>query len=58
MQRTQGYGARRRVVERTRSRMNRFCAVLVRWEKRTAKYEGSLHLACAYIALKRACLLG
>ena len=58
VQRTHGYRARRWVVERTHSWMNRFRAVLVRWEKRTANYEGSLHLACAYIAFKRAGLLG
>jgi putative transposase len=58
VQRTRGHRARRWVVERTHSWMNRFRAVLVRWEKQTANYEGSLHLACAYIAFKRAGLLG
>lgn len=58
VQRTQGHHARRWVVERTHSWMNRFRALLVRWEKRTANYEASLHLACAYIAFKRAGLLG
>jgi hypothetical protein len=38
--------------------MNRFRALLVRWEKQKANYEGSLHLACAYIAFARAGLLG
>ncbi len=50
--------ARRWVVERTHSWMNRFRALLVRWEKRTANYEGSPHLACADLACKRAGLLG
>ena len=50
--------ARRWVVERTHSWMNRFRGVLVRWDKKTANYEGSLHLACAYIAFARAGLLG
>ena len=36
----------------------RFRGLLVRWEKQTANCEGSLHLACAYIAFKRAGLLG
>jgi transposase len=58
LQRTGGQRARRWVVERTHSWMNRFRGVLVRWEKRTANYEGSLHLACAYIAFARAGLLG
>jgi putative transposase len=58
LRRTHGQRARRWVVERTHSWMNRFRGVLVRWEKRTANYEGSLHLACAYIAFARAGLLG
>lgn len=53
-----GYRARRWVVERTHSWMNRFRALLVRWEKKTANYLASLHLACAYITFKRADLLG
>jgi putative transposase len=57
VQRTRGYRARRWVVERTHSWMNRFRGLLVRWEKRTANYEGSLHLACAYIAFARVGLL-
>ena len=50
--------ARRWVVERTHSWINRFRALLVRWDKRTVNYEGALHLACAYIAFARAGLLG
>ncbi len=50
--------ARRRVIERTHSWINRFRALLVRWEKQTANYEGSLHLACAYITFAGAGLLG
>jgi hypothetical protein len=38
--------------------MNRFRGLLVRWEKKTVNYVGSLHLACAYIAFARAGLLG
>lgn len=52
-----GYKARRWVVERTHSWMNRFRAVLIRWEKKADNYLGSLHLACAYITFKRAGLL-
>ena len=50
--------ARRWVVERTHSWLNRFRALLVRWDKKTANYEGALHLACAYITFARAGLLG
>jgi transposase len=56
--RRRGTRARRRVVERTHSWMNRFRGLLVRWDKTTVNYEGSLHLACAYIAFARAGLLG
>ena len=52
--RPRGTRARRWVVERTHSWMNRFRALLVRWDKATANYEGALHLACAYIAFARA----
>jgi hypothetical protein len=38
--------------------INRFRALLVRWDKKTTNYEGSLHLACAYITFARAGLLG
>jgi transposase len=58
IQRTRGKRARRWVVERTHSWMNRFRGLLTRWEKRTANDEGSLHLACADIAFARAGLLG
>jgi transposase len=56
--RRRGTRARRWVVERTHSWMNRFRALLVRWDKQTANYEGSLHLACAYISFAQAGLLG
>ena len=56
--RRRGTRARRWVVERTHSWMNRFRALLVRWDKKTVNYEGSLQLACAYIAFARAGLLG
>ena len=40
-----GYRARRWVVERTHSWMNRFRRLLIRWEKKSANYVGLLHLA-------------
>ena len=56
--RRRGTRARRWVVERTHSWMKRFRALLVRWDKKTANYEGGLHLASAYISFARAGLLG
>lgn len=53
-----GYKARRWVVERTHSWMNRFRRLLIRWEKKAVNYLGLLHLVCAYITYKRAGLLG
>jgi putative transposase len=58
LQRTPGARVRRWVVERTHSWLNHFRALLVRWDKRTANYVASLHLACAYITFARAGLLG
>lgn len=53
-----GDKARRWVVERTHSWMNRFRRLLVRWEKKAVNYLGLLHLVCAYITYKQARLLG
>lgn len=53
-----GFRARRWVVERTHSWMNRFRAILVRWEKKAQNYLALLHLACAFITFKQADLLG
>jgi transposase len=50
--------ARRWVVERTHSWMNRFRRLLVRWEKREQNYEAMLHLACAWITMKLAGVFG
>ncbi len=44
-----GYRARRWVVERTHSWMNRFRRLLTRWEKKKANFLSLIHLACAYI---------
>lgn len=52
------FKARRWVVERTHSWMNRFRAILIRWEKQAQNYLALLHLACAYITFKQAGLLG
>ena len=53
-----GFKARRWVVERTHSWMNRVRRVLIRWDKKVRNYLGFLHLACAYITYKRSGLLG
>jgi len=53
-----GYRARRWVVERTHSWMNRFRRLLIRWEKKEKNYLAFLHLACAYITLRAAEVLG
>jgi putative transposase len=47
------YRARRWVVERTHSCMNRFRRLLIRWEKWIENYVGMLHLACAWITYRR-----
>ena len=53
-----GYRARRWVVERTHSWLNRFRRLLVRWEKRADTYLAMLHLACAIITWRATGLLG
>ena len=58
LKREAGERARRWVVERTHSWMNRFRRILIRWEKKAVNYLGLLHLVCAYITFKRAGLLG
>ena len=45
--------ARRWVVERVHSWLNRFRKLLVRYEKTTASYEGLLELACSLIAFRQ-----
>ena len=52
------FKARRWVVERTHSWMNRFRRVLIRWDKKVRNYLAFLHLACAYITFRQAGLLG
>ena len=50
--------ARRWVVERSHSWMNRFRRLLIRWEKKAANYEALLHFACAWITLRAAGVFG
>jgi putative transposase len=45
--------ARRWVVERTHSWLNRFRKLLVRFEKREVSYDGLLELACALIVYRQ-----
>ena len=45
--------ARRWVVERAFSWINRFRRILVRWEKKSANYEALLALACAAQIMKK-----
>lgn len=53
-----GFKARRWVVERTHSWMNRFRRILIRWEKKPENYLGMLHLVCAVITIRSAGVLG
>ena len=58
IKREAGFKARRWVVERTHSWMNRFRRVLIRWDKSANNYIAFLHFACALIALRAAGLFG
>lgn len=49
LKRQAGFKARRWVVERTHSWMNRFRRILTRWEKKVENYLALLHLVCAVI---------
>lgn len=49
-----GKRARRWVVERTHSWMNRFRRILIRWDKKPETYVAFLHFACALIAFRAA----
>ena len=53
-----GHKARRWVVERVHSWLNRYRRILVRWEKKAANYLGLLHLVCAMITYRATGLLG
>lgn len=50
--------ARRWVVERTHSWLNRYRSLLVRWAKKAENYVGLLHFACALIAFRSSGLFG
>lgn len=49
IKREAGFRARRWVVERTHSWLNRFRRILIRWEKKGQNYVALLHLAFALI---------
>jgi putative transposase len=53
-----GYKARRWVVERTHSWMNRFRGVLIRWSKKAENYIALLHMSFAFIIYRRMGLFG
>ena len=53
-----GFKARRWVVERSHSWMNRFRRILTRWEKKPMNYLAFLHFVCAIITYRCAGLLG
>ena len=57
-ERIPGYRARRWVVERTHSWMNRFRRLLIRWEKKADNYLALIHFACAYITFHAAKVFG
>lgn len=52
------FRARRWVVERSHSWLNRFRRILIRWEKKAVNFEAMLHFACAIITLQQAGVLG
>jgi len=53
-----GYRARRWVVERTHSWLNRFRRILIRWEKKACNYLGFLHFACALLTFRALAFFG
>ena len=53
-----GFKARRWVVERAHSWMNRFRRLLTRWDKKPENYLAFLHFACGLIAFRAAGLFG
>ena len=50
--------ARRWVVERTHSWMNRFRGILIRWNKKVENYMAMLHMAFAFILYRKMGLFG
>ncbi|MGH2411467.1 MAG: IS5 family transposase [Chloroflexota bacterium] len=53
-----GFKARRWVVERAHSWLNRFRRLLVRWDKKAQNYLAFLHFACGMVAYRAAGLFG
>ena len=58
LKREAGFKARRWVVERAHSWMNRFRRLLIRWDKKPVNYLAFLHFACGLIAFRAAGLFG
>ena len=58
VKRTAGHKARRWVVERTHSWMNRFRGILIRWCKKADNYIALLHMSFAFIIYRRMGLTG
>jgi putative transposase len=53
-----GHRARRWVVERTHSWINRSRRLLIRWEKKVENYLAFLHLACAQLIFAKVLVFG
>lgn len=58
IQREAGFKARRWVVERAHSWLNRCRRLLVRWDKKAENYLAFLHFACGLVACRAAGLFG
>lgn len=58
LDRSNGERPRRWVVERTHGWLNRFRAIVIRWDKKVENHLASLKLACAYFTLSRAGVFG
>jgi putative transposase len=58
IKRQAGIKARRWVVERTHSWMNRFRGILIRWNKKADNYIAMLHMAFAFIIYRQMGLSG
>jgi len=58
IKRAAGFKARRWVVERAHSWLNRFRGILIRWNKKTENYLAMLHFAFAIIAYRASGLFG
>jgi transposase len=53
LKRKAGAKARRWVVERTHSWLNRFRGILIRWNKKAANYIALLHMAFGFIIFRK-----